>query len=495
MSPIACVLALTLGLVAPAAAQGTDAPAAAAAASSAGPTLSVGLRGDYLQGDTVVVPITLRNDTEAALAVPDLRARPWLVSFELQLPNGNKQTRRTAAPEQDDGQTLLLRPGAERSVLLEIPSGAKLGAGDYLLGVTVDLGRGAPGVFMPQPVRIGPARPVAGDVARAAAGPSAVDAVWLHQAAEGFDLYLHQADPKLVARTTGQWFLAHLDAQVAPRLTASRGQDVLNRAVVWLAKDREVHFLRLQGTQVRGAPDRITLPWPKAELIGQPAIDGNGRLHVPLWVPAPGGGRGELRVLTVDDRGRPAFRKLTALDTRPADLDVTVDAGGSLHLLVALPTAVDVYTVRPSPLGEPGLPVPGRRVAAAADGERVLGGAFGELPEGEGHKGGLAVLVASTGPDAALRSRWVGLRGGELAALPALPWGEGDRLLSLLPGGMAAPGVALRLGGGGPVFRSPAGTTPLPGGSGGDWSLWRAADGTPLLRRVHAGGPVAVTRL
>lgn len=495
MSPIACVVALTLSMALPAAAQAPEAPAAEpAAAAVGGLTLEADLRGDYLQGGTIVVPITLRNDSPESMAVPDLRTRPWLVTFELRLPSGNMQTRRTAVPEQDDGRTVLLQPGAERSVLLEIPSGAKLAAGSYQLGVTVELGRDAPGVVMPRTVRVGPARPVAGDIARAAAGPAAVDALWLHEATEGYDLYLHQADPKRAERTTGQWHLAHLDERAAPRLTAARGQDMLNRAVVWLSGERIVHSLRLQGAQTRGAPDRITLPWPKAALAGQPAIDGGGRLHVPIWVPAPSGKRGELRVLTLDDRGRPAFRKLTALDTRPRDLEVTVDSAGSVHMLLALPGAVDIYTVRSTPMGESGLPVPGRRVATAGAAETVLAGAFGELPEGDGHKGGLAVLVASEG-DAGLVSRWVGLRGAELADLPSLPWGEGDRLLALLPGGMAAPGVALRVGGGKPVFRSSSGTVPLPGGSGGDWSLWRAADGAAVVRRVHAKGPVSVTRL
>jgi hypothetical protein len=494
MSPIACVAALGLVLGLPALAQEPPAAAATTVAAADAPTVVAGLRSDYLQGGKIVVPITLRNDTAEAMAVPDLRERPWLVTFEMQLPNGNKQTRRTAVPESDAGRTVLLRPGAERSVLLEVPSGAKLAAGEYLLGLTIDLGRDAPGVVMPIPVRIGPARPVAGDVARAAAGPSAVDAVWLHEAKEGFDLYLHQADPKDPSRTLGQWFLTHLDAKATPRLTAARGQDAMNRAVVWFEGDRTVHALRLQGVQTRGAPDRITLPWPKAELVGQPAIDGSGRLHVPLWVPAPGGKRGELRVLTIGDRGRPAFRKLTALDRRPADLEVTVDAAGSVHLLVALEQAVDVYTVRATPPGEPDLPVPGRRVATAGPDRVVVGGTFGDLPEAEGRKGGLAVLVATRG-ESGLVSRWVGLRGGDLAELPALPWGPDDRLLALLPAGMDAPGVALRVGGGKPAFRSAVGTVPLPGGSGGDWSLWRTPDGAAAVRRVHAKGPVSITRL
>jgi len=488
----ACAAALSLGLAVPALA--LEPPPASVAVSADAPTVVAGLRGDYLQGSKVLVPVTLRNETAEALAVPDLRLRPWLVTFEIELPNGNKQKRRTAAPERDAGQTVLLRPGAERSVLLEIPSGSKLAAGDYRLGLTVDLGRAEPGVVMPVPISVGPARPVAGDVARAAAGPGAVDALWLHEAREGYDVYLQQADPRDPRSTLGHWHLAHIDDKATVALSAARAEDVPNRVVVWFDGARTVHALRLQGVLARGEPDRVTLPWPKAELAGQPAIDGRGRLHVPLWVPAPAGKRGELRVLTVGERGRPAFRKLTALEARPSDLEVTVDAAGSVHLLLARPDAIDVYTVRSQPLSEPGLPVAGRRVAEARPGETVLAGGFGIVPEGEGRKGGLAVLVAAS-TEAGLASRWVGLRGGELVDLAVLPWAPDDRLLALLPAGMEAPGVALRSGGGKPVYRTASGTVTLPGGSGGDWSLWRTDDGTAILRRVDSRGPVSVSVL
>ncbi|MEC7947776.1 MAG: hypothetical protein VX265_09435, partial [Myxococcota bacterium] len=187
-------------------------------------------------------------------------------------------------------------------------------------------------------------------------------------------------------------------------------------------------------------------------------------------------------------------RKLTDLDERPSDLQVTVDAAGSVLLLVALQDAIDVYTVRPTPPGEPGLPVPGRRVAVAADGEAFVGGVFGNLPEAEGRKGGLAVLVAGWSA-AGLQPRWVGLRGGTLTDLPSLPWSESDRLLALLPDGLRAPGVVVRVDGGAPVYRSGSSMVGLPGGSGGDWGLWRNRDGRAVLRRVHAGGPVSATEL
>lgn len=490
----ACVVALSLSMALPAVAQTPPGTEESARVSVSAPTVQADIRGDYLQGAKVVVPITLRNDTAEALAVPDLRLRPWLVTFEIQLPNGNKQKRRTAAPDTDAGRTVLLRPGGERSVMLEIPSGSRLAAGEYLVGVTVDLGREAPGVVMPVPVRVGPARPVAGDIARAAAGPGALDALWLHEAREGYDLYLHQADPDSAGTTLGHWFLAHIADKQEVALSAARAQDALNRAVVWFDGTRTVHALRLQGVVARGVPDQTTLPWPKAELAGQPAIDGGGRLHVPLWVSSPGGKNGELQLLSLGERGRPSFRKLTALEQRPADLDVTVDAAGSVHMLVSRVDAVDVYTVRSQAPGEPGLPVPGRRVAAARPGETVLGGTFGIVPEGEGRKGGLAVLVASSTDDG-LVCRWVGLRGSEIADLPALPWSTDDRILELLPHGMDAPGVAMRLGGGKPVYRSAAGTVGLPGGTGGDWSLWRAEDGAAMVRRVDSRGPVTVSPL
>lgn len=483
--------ALALPLIAPSLAHADDAPAAAAAD---GPAVSAAIRGEYIAGDAVVVPVTLRNETGEAMAVPDLRARPWLVTFELGLPGGGKQRRKTTPPDTDDGRTVLLRPGGERTTLLEVPSGGALAAGAYQLGITVDLGREAPGGVALQDVQVAPPRPVDGDVSRASAGRGRLDAVWLHEAGSGFDLYLHQADPRTPGKTVADWHLAHFDEKVAPRLSAARGRDATNRFVVWSVGDRRVGFLQLQGVQVRGEPRVVTMPWPKAEVIGSPAVDAAGRLHVPLWVPAPGGKRGELRVMTVPDRGAPAFRKVTDLAARPDGIDVTVDDAGSAHLIVPLDSAVDVYTIRGAAAGEPGLPVPGRRVATSAEGMAVVGAVFGALPDKGDQKGGLAILVLESGAEG-LVPRWVSLRGTELGTMAALPWAAGDRLLRVLPDGWDAPGVVLRAAGGGPVYRATSGSRPLPGGSGGTWGLLRAADGTPMLRRLSKGGPVSVTRL
>ncbi len=487
---LTAALSLMLPVLTPAAARADDAPVAAAST----PEVTAGLRGEYIVGDAILVPITLRNGSAQALAVPDLRARPWLVTFELELPGGKPQRRRTTPPETDDGGTVLLRPGGERTTLLEVPSGGALAAGAYKMGITVDLGTAEPAGVPLQGMRLVPPRPVDGDVSRASAGRGRLDAVWLHEAGDGFDLFLHEADPRTPGRTVGDWHLAHFAERVAPRLSVSRGQDAANRFVVWSAGDRQVGFLQLQGVQVRGALRTVTTPWPEAETIGSPAVDGTGRLHVPLWVPSPDGKRGELRVMSVPDRGAPAFRKLRDLAARPDAVDVTVDDAGAVHLLVPMPEAVDVYTIRGEPPGEADLPVPGRRLATAREGHEVIGATFGDLPETNDQKGGLAVLVAESGADG-LAPRWVSLRGTELAALPPLRWTPGDHLLGLLPDGWNAPGVVVRAAGAGPVYRTATQDRKLPGGSGGTWGLLRVTDGTPLVRRLSAGGPVSVTRL
>ncbi|MEC8424639.1 MAG: hypothetical protein VX000_12735, partial [Myxococcota bacterium] len=80
MSSLACVVAIALAL-APAAIAQEPAPVIDVSPSQdRGPTVEAELRGDYLQGGKIVVPITLRNDTGEAMAVPDLRTRPWLVT-------------------------------------------------------------------------------------------------------------------------------------------------------------------------------------------------------------------------------------------------------------------------------------------------------------------------------------------------------------------------------------------------------------------------------
>ncbi len=60
----------------------------------------------------------------------------------------------------------------------------------------------------------------------------------------------------------------------------------------------------LGGTALDGAPASAIAPWPVVEIAGEPLMDGRGRLLVPLWVPAPKGASGELRLLAFDSRGQ-----------------------------------------------------------------------------------------------------------------------------------------------------------------------------------------------
>jgi hypothetical protein len=505
MHPSLFALALVLyGPLAPAWAQAPDASAAVVPPEGAGaaveavvPAAAVvqaELRSEYILGEKLIVPVILRNSSESVVTVPDLATRPWLVTFHLRLPIGEKQRRRTAAPVTDPGRTIDLRPGESRRVLIEIPSGGALKAGDHQLGVSVEMGGKEPVLLESRTIRLAPARPVAGDVRRASAGRAQVSGLWLHGAAQGFDLYLHEADAKNPARALGDWFLVHLDQKATPWLAVSRGQDEPHRFVVWMRGGRGVQFIQLQGAAAPGGVQSVTLPWPKAEIAGTPALDGHGRLHVPLWVPGPKGSGGELRLLTVGERGRLAFPRLTALADRPVSLDVTVDDGGSVQALVILEDAVDLYTVRGEQLGDGSLPVPGRRIARADAGHKFVAAAFGALPEEGSTDGSLAVLTLQSGASG-LKGRWVGLRGAALLDVAPLAWAPTDRVRGVLPDGRSAPGVVLQDGDGATLFRNATGTIPLPKGGTGTWGLLRATDGTALLRRLEANGPVGVTPL
>ena len=176
------ILALLLGLAAPAAAQDAPKEAAAPQAAASAVSASFGLRSEYLLGDSILVPITLSNTGSAPVQVPDLSSRPWLVSFEVESADGRTQRRRTAAPDKDPGRTLTLAPRARRFTLLEIPSSGAFPAGEYTLTVTVDVG-GAPVRSEAQAIRVVAARPVAGHVGARTRGH--LDTAWVHEAKDG----------------------------------------------------------------------------------------------------------------------------------------------------------------------------------------------------------------------------------------------------------------------------------------------------------------------
>ena len=485
MSSFALVFSLSAAAQAPAGGAAPAAPAAPAA--SGGVAVQAVVRAEYLAGDKIIVPVVFSNETAGPLSAPDLGSRPWLVEFQLTSPTGGVQRRKSTPSAADSGRTVSVAPRGRRQTLLEVPGAGALAPGEWSLGLKVELPQG-PVELPARAIRVAPPRPVAGDLGPHGAEPGA--SAWLHAGKDGFDLYLHL--PAAGAAPEANWFLRRLPAAVEPVLAAARGQEEGNRHVVWLEGGRTLVAVQLQGVEARGEPDVVPLPWPKVELAGGAVTDARGDVHVPLWVPAPKGEGGELRLVSVDARGTPVFRRLGRLPARPLRVESLADAAGTAQVLVASAAAVDVWAVRAGPA--PDLPLPGKRIFAAPAGEAVVGATFGRLDRLGEQAGGLAVLVAAVG-EAGLRARWVALQGGELRALEPVPWAAGSTLLGLVPGPSGVAGLVVRPAAGAPVYREGARSVALPGGSGGAWSIQRDTAGEARLRRLGDGGPVKVEKL
>ena len=402
----------TPAVAAPAQTSGATAPATGTAGALA---INADLRAEYLAGEAVIVNFTLSNGGDAPLTTPDLSARPWRVRFKLTLPSGQSQTRLTTPPQTEPATTWTIAPRGQKRVALEIPSGAALSPGAYALAVEVDLGDRVE-TLPSRPVIIAPAKPVSGHVVADALvlERSGFQALWLHQATVGFDLYLAEADPKEPTRATRNRYLLHLDSAADARLTAGKPGDANGRYVYWPEGKNALRYVRLQAGVPEYAPRLLTLPWPVAEQLGQGATDGKGGLHIPIWIPGPKGGAGELRLASVDERGGLQLRKLLALPSRPEGLEVTVDASGGVHMLVPRGDRLDIYTLRPDYGAD--LPVPGERVWNAPAGATMLFARFSSLPQTDTQAGGLATLVVWL-QGGAVQAQWYSLAGKPLQRL------------------------------------------------------------------------------
>jgi hypothetical protein len=479
-------------LVLPAAppARGQAAPASAAPAPVQVTAWAPRLRAEYLAGERIVVPFEATNRGDTTLRVPDLAARPWLVQFALQPDGGQVQRRSTTPPEVDPGGTLSLAPRGRRFTLLEVPGTGSLPAGAYTLTVSI-LSEDGPVELARQRLRIAPARPVSGDLPDPAAARAVQSTLWLHAAAQGFDLYLHEASARSPLQPLSHAHLLHLDAKVSPALSATRGTDAGNRHVVWLDGARKLAVLHLRGAEVTEAPRLLTLPWPRVELIARPATDGIGRLHLPLWVPGPQGAAGELRVLSLGPRGEPHFRRVAALPARPA-LEVLVTDDGAAQLLVQTEAAVDLFTI-PAEEVSAELPVAGRKLWRPAAGERALAARFASRAAAEGVRAGLALCVL-TGTESAVQPRWFSLQGATLPAGPTAPRPPGGALLALA-GEPSGEVVALwRLAEGIRLQQSGA-LGAISADLGRSWAIGRLGDGALIVRGLVDGGPLRLTPL
>ncbi len=463
------LLALLAGLVlaaprveaAPSAESVARAPLSARTAS--GLEIVADVRPNQLHGRPILVSVAVRNPGKDSKTFPDLTSRPHLVHFDLTQGGARLSTRHTTPPAQDTDDRWIVNPAGERQVLLEIPSSAAFKADSLDLKIRVLNGE--------ETVTLGPVT-----LALAWPDPAGAHLVpdtevtegvgwmtpWVQRSASGADLYLDVLSAPDPTRRGDQWFLAHLDGPVSPRLSASRPTEARDRHVYWQAGARSLWYLRLQGLGARHAPRRVDLPWPAWELLARGISDPQGGLHVPVWIPAPGGRGGEVRVVSIDPQGTPYFRIVVRMDERPQAWCVA-DAAGQARLLLLEGGNLDLYTlvttpgatrpaaglrllpprVRKSPEGEPpaDAPAPGTEPPPPAPTEPPLptttGALFATLPDTPEQPGGLAIFVWSvTGTTQRLLSgAWIALQGHEIARIEGVALPGGSEVRAVIPVG------------------------------------------------------------
>ncbi|MFT5682546.1 MAG: hypothetical protein ACI8RZ_003464 [Myxococcota bacterium] len=469
----------------------------AAAEPTPGATLSADLRAEYLAGSPLLVTIEARNDTAATITLPDLSVRHDLVRFELRTPSGEMQTRRTLV-ESPVEKEWSIPPRGKREVLLEIPSASTLKPGEYEIAVHFTLGAEEM-ALEPKTVRLSRPAPAAADL-EVAALPferSGDWTPWLHRTGDYYDLYLHRTPVSDPLGTEAEDYLTRLTSASSPSLTASRSADLADRYVVWMEGERAIGLARLQGHRLRATPRSIEAPWPKVSLAARGATAADGRLYQPLWIPAPRGTAGEIRVLSADENGSASYRKLGRYSQLPARIRTVVTDAGSALFLIIQNGHLDLYTVQPGDerAEEEGLPVPGQRLIAADDpATQIQDVRFTLLPASETYAGGLAMLglfSTSTTTEGGLQPRWMSLSGALITTGAPIAIPEGAELVDFSPNGMASPGLLLRLPNKtlryqeGPVYQNL-------GKLEGDVALDRT-DGVALLRRI--GAPITATAL
>lgn len=461
-------------------------PAPESSPSETAPTqaiaVSADLRDEYLSGEDLLVLVTLSNTSASPVTVPDLTARPWRVKFRLTLPSGAVQNRFSTPPADEPRTTWTIPPRSQKRVLLEVPSGSALQPGAYTLGLQIDLGE-AQMTVPSRPIRLAPAHPVDGDLSPAALPTErgGLDFLWLHQASSGFDLYRAVGDRS--SQRLRDEFLIHLDSRIAPSMTVARSGE-RDRYVVWQSSPKALTYVRVQNGRVEDARRTVDLPWPRAELIGKGATDPKDNLHVPIWVPAPQGASGELRLVSVDERGQLQLRRMARLDERPTQVATVVDVAGGVHVLVARGQLLDIYVLRPDYTED--VPIPGQRLWKPEAGQQLLQASFGGAPTTEQQAGGLGVLVLYM-QAGAVQAQWVSLLGKPTTRLPGMPPPAGATLVSALPHGTEAPGLLFKLEDGSYAYVEGSSGATLKALPAAPWSLIRDPDGRPVLLSLEAG--------
>ncbi len=451
------------------------------------PVLSVDLRPEYLAGEPILIRFDLSNPTQEKTSFADLSSRPHLVRFELTDPNGKTQVRFNTPPKQDPKKRWELGPRGRRQVLLQIPSSAIFKPGTWSLTIRI-LDDAGERVLPAHSFVLATPRPVAGALVHDALGSERAghQTIWLHRARQGYDLYLHHSPGKRPQKTLGNSFLVHLDEPIEPVLTHSRPLDRSGRFVTWQVDPRTIAALQLDGKKARGGVRTFQVPWPKVTLLGRGGTDAQGGLHIPIWVPAPRGSGGEIRIASLHGQQGTHFRSVARLSRPPAWVESTIDASGALRLLIAHDGFLDLYTVGATS----DLPAVGQRLDVEIAPKVAR---FGHLPDQDDIPGGLTILGLTPTPEG-LVGQWINLNGQTVHRYVPVQPPAGGTLVDLLPRGLA-PFAAVYQPKEGPAVLVTPGRTPQTLQGKTDGILFASQDEEVFLRRLAPGGPIETRQL
>jgi hypothetical protein len=446
---------------------------------------------EYLSGFPLLVRIEVRNAGDAPVTFGDLAQRPWLVRFRL-VGQGRTSERYTTPPATDAGATWTIPPRGSRSVVLEVPSGGSLPAGDWTLGVTVQ-DAGGPVEIPARAIRIVKAEPSAGTpIWEPQVHESTGSLVpWVHRAAAGPEVWLARFEPRGM-RLISQVRLAAQGRAAAPLAAHVRVSASRNRDIYWQSGPRELTIQRLEDGAARTGPRRVGLPWPKAEPLARGGDDRSGTLHVPLWVPAPRGESGSVKVLSVTERGAISSHAVVDLAARPITVDTALDAGENLLLALGHAAGIDLYRVdstRPADL-----PAFGKRVVAATDGWRPSTIRFCTFEDRPPHAGGLGLLALLARPaekGAEYRSIRASIAPTVLEDSGPRPWLAPGVPVDVLALGWRPFHVLSQLDG--KLWATAEASAPTPAGAGTTGALW--ASGGQLHLATMAPGTVVADRI
>jgi hypothetical protein len=374
------------------------------------------LRDEYLQGQPLLVHLDVANVGKESRNFPDLVNRPWLVKFDVDR-GGKLESRYTTPPAVDPDKNWRLAPGVERDVLLEIPSTGVLPAGTYALTVRVAGPEGEISIG-PRSFTLAAPKPIAGDgpFQPGTASRFGHMTVWTHDGKED-GLYLHVSTADDLRRTEANYALAASSTD-APHLSVAVPTQAWSRHVFWQQDERTIAIQGLVGPGKPGPVARLTVPWPRARIAGQGVTALDGALQLPIWVPAPKGTAGDLKIMTVKDGRNPTFRTVAPFSAAPDGVTGTVDAAGNVRFLVRQGSTVDIYISDAAAAGD--LPAKGLRIATPEKHTPALA-RFAEHTGAD--EGGLAVFIVDrvAGEVPSVSARWHALSGeksGEIGPFP-----------------------------------------------------------------------------